>query len=216
MKNLEIARPEIDSMAKNLGDRESVIKADRVVWFPAECDVSIRPGWFFHKSQNRKVKTLAHLMDIYYKSVGRNSVLLINIPPDRRGLIYETDVKRLEEFGTAIKENFSTNLIGSAKPKITVLDKANFSQEYLFNLPSEITFNTLKLAENIAKGQRVEKFSIHILSGDNWEKVAEATTVGYKRLLKFNKVTANRIKVTVEQARWTPEISDIGLYLTNK
>ena len=102
----------INAMAKNIGDREMLANAKEVRWWPSEVDVSIRPGWFYHDSQ--QPKSLAHMADIYLSSVGRNSVLLLNIPPDRRGLIADADVARLKEFRQWIDANFSDDLVASA------------------------------------------------------------------------------------------------------
>ena len=95
----------------DLGNRKYLAGAKKLVWYPAECDVSIRPGWFYHANEDGQVKSLKHLLDIYYRSVGRNAVLLLNVPPDRRGLFHENDVARLREFRAALDETFKTNLV---------------------------------------------------------------------------------------------------------
>ena len=109
--------PMPDAPAKpDLGHRKYRCRSDTVFrWYPAECDVSIRPGWFYHASEDGKVKSLHDLLDIYYRSVGRNSVLLLNVPPDRRGLFHENDVARLRELRAALDETFKTNL-AAGKP----------------------------------------------------------------------------------------------------
>ena len=95
--------------AKDLGGRDVLAKAKELFWYPSEVDVSIRPGWFYHEDQDSKVKSLKHLTDIYFQSVGYNSVLLLNIPPDTRGLINEADVNRLKEFRAYLDEAFADN-----------------------------------------------------------------------------------------------------------
>lgn len=97
--------------AKDLGGRDIVARATELFWYPSEVDVSIRPGWFYHTDQDKQVKSLNHLTDIYFKSVGYNSVLLLNIPPDLRGLINENDVQRLKEFSSYLKKTFACNYV---------------------------------------------------------------------------------------------------------
>lgn len=99
-----------DRREKDLGHRRYLAGAERLMWYPAECDVSIRPGWFYHPEQDGRVKSLAHLLEIYYRSVGRNSNLLLNIPPDKRGRFHENDVARLKELRAVLDETFDENL----------------------------------------------------------------------------------------------------------
>ena len=98
-------------MSSDLGSRDLIAKARKLYWYPSEVDVSIRPGWFYHQEQDHQVKTLQQLVDIYYQSVGMNSVLLLNGPPDKRGLLHEADVARLKEFGKYIRNTFEKNRI---------------------------------------------------------------------------------------------------------
>lgn len=102
--------------AKDLGGRDIVARAKELFWWPSEVDVSIRPGWFYHAAQDKQVKSLAHLVDIYFKSVGYNSVLLLNIPPDKRGLIHENDVQRLKELSGYLKKTFGKDFLQKEIP----------------------------------------------------------------------------------------------------
>ncbi|RYZ45059.1 MAG: alpha-L-fucosidase, partial [Chitinophagaceae bacterium] len=110
-------KPQGDMMGNDLGSREKIKTAKGLVWYPAETDVSIRPGWFYHEKDDEKVKTTEKLLDIYYSSVGRNGVLLLNLPPDKRGLIHEADVKSLREWRRQIEATFAKNLAKGARVK---------------------------------------------------------------------------------------------------
>lgn len=105
----------INGQSNDIGSRKMLEKATELFWYPSEVDVSIRPGWFYHKEEDNKVKSLKHLADIYFQSVGYNSVLLLNIPPDRRGLIHEADVQRLHEFAAYRKQVFADNYVKKGK-----------------------------------------------------------------------------------------------------
>ncbi len=225
----------VNMQAPDLGSRAYLNNAGELVWYPAECDVSIRPGWFYHASQDEKVKSLEHLLDIYYRSVGRNSVLLLNIPPDRRGLFHENDVARLKEFRSVLDETFAVNL-AAGKP-VTVsnvrYDNPAYSASHItdgnadtywttddsvrnasfeIDLGESETFDRIELGEYIRLGQRVESFAVEGLSGGAWRGIAEGTTIGYKRLMRIPEVTASKIRVTITDSRHVPMISGFGLY----
>lgn len=168
---------QITAMSKNIGSREVIEKADKLYWWPSEVDVSIRPGWFYSSSQ--EPHSLRRLADIYLQSVGRNSVLLLNIPPDTRGRINEKDVKRLQEFRAWIDENFTNNLIDS--------------------LPAVV--NTVVLSEDINQGQRVEQFEIEAYVDSLWTPVTQGTTIGKKRILTFDPVKADSLRLKVNSWR---------------
>ena len=164
----------ITGMSKDLGSRELLAKAQEVFWYPSEVDVSIRPGWFYHSYQDTQVRSLKNLVDIYYKSVGRNSVLLLNIPPDTRGLIHEIDAARIKELKSYIDETFKTDFIAGR----TMLWKADSQESKEFDAKSGSVFNTLMIREDISKGQRVENFTLEGLYNGQWQKIAEGTTIG--------------------------------------
>lgn len=198
----------INGMSKDLGSREMLAKAREVFWYPSEVDVSIRPGWFYHDYQDSEVRSLENLVDIYYKSVGRNSVLLLNIPPDRRGLIHEIDVQRILELKKYIDAAFTESLVMSPNK----LWKADSGDSKVYDVRKDTVFNTLLIREDISKGQRVESFILEAMSEGEWVKIAEGTTVGYKRMLRFPEVKTDRIRVTVSSARKTARISEVALY----
>ena len=158
----------ITGMSKDLGSRELLAKAQEVFWYPSEVDVSIRPGWFYHSYQDTQVRSLENLVDIYYKSVGRNSVLLLNIPPDTRGLIHEIDAARIKELKSYIDETFKTDFIAGR----TMLWKADSQESKEFDVKSGSVFNTVMIREDIAKGQRVESFTLEGLYDGQWQKIA--------------------------------------------
>ncbi|HUC80719.1 MAG TPA: alpha-L-fucosidase [Flavisolibacter sp.] len=222
-------KPQGDMMGQDLGSREKVLKAKGLVWYPAETDVSIRPGWFYHSKDDEKVKTPEKLLDIYYSSVGRNGVLLLNIPPDKRGLIHEADVRNLKEWKRMRDETFATNLAKGAKIKSTngrnvkaLLDnryksywttKGNDTTAVIeLDLKEPKTVDVLWLQEAITVGQRIESFVLEYLDNNEWKKATEGTTVGYKRLLRFAPVTASKLRLRILSSRLNPTLAEIGLY----
>jgi alpha-L-fucosidase len=230
----------LNAMAPDLGSlkviEETAKKGGRLIWYPAQVDVSIRPGWFYHAAEDMKVKTLDHLLDIYYGAVGGNAQLLLNIPPDRRGRLHENDVLALKRLGDVLRSTFSTNLAAGAKatdaggqggrpgssPEKTIDgdpetawttgERApNAVVEY--DLGQSRTFNVAMLQEDIRSGQRVESFALDAWDGKEWNEIARGTTVGYKRLLRFPAVRAGKVRVRILSARASASISEFGLYL---
>ena len=171
-------------------------------------DVSIRPGWFYHAEEDTKVKSLKHLSDIYFQSVGYNSVLLLNIPPDRRGLIHEADVKRLKDFAAYRKRVFADNRVVKGRKEWNAVS----GSEKIYSLKPESEINVVMLQEDIAKGQRVESFAVEVLTEQGWQEVGQGTTVGYKRLLRFPAVKASQLKVKINECRLTAHISQVGAF----
>ena len=198
----------INNMSKDLGSRELLAKAQEAYWYPSEVDVSIRPGWFYHADQDERVRSLANLVNIYYQSVGCNSVLLLNIPPDKRGLIHETDVQRIKELSDYINKTFANNYVENGNK----MWQAESGQSKEYNVKKGATVNTFLIQEDIAQGQRVEDFLVEVYSNGAWQYATEGTTVGYKRLLRFSDCQPEKIRVTVRGARAIANISNIGLY----
>ncbi len=223
-------KPEGDMRGDDLGSRDKIMNAKALVWYPAETDVSIRPGWFYHPEENDKVKSPEKLLDIYFHSVGRNSVLLVNLPPDKEGLINEADIKNLKEW-TRLRDNIFKNNFAKGASVVsanginakTILDN-NYTSFWTtkrkdtaatieIKLKNKATFNVLMLQENIAIGQRIEKFDLEYWNGTSWKKAAEGTTVGYKRLLQFDPVTTDKIRLNIISSRLNPTIAELGLYM---
>lgn len=198
----------ITFLSKDLGSRALLEKATQLNWFPSEVDVSIRPGWFYHQDQDNKVKSLKHLNDIYFQSVGYNSVLLLNIPPDRRGLINEADANRLKEFAAYRQRTFANNRV----VKGTNLWQATSGAERTYELKKGSEINVVMLQEDIAKGQRVEEFAVEALTPQGWKQVGTGTTVGYKRLLRFDPVKATQLRVKITSSRSKANISNVAAY----
>lgn len=195
-------------MSKDLGSRALLEKAPQLNWFPSEVDVSIRPGWFYHQEEDSKVKSLTHLMDIYFKSVGCNSVLLLNIPPDRRGLINEADVNRLNEFAAYRKQTFADNRVKDGGKYWN----ANPGDERVYSLKLSSKINVILLQEDIGKGQRVESFTVEALTTEGWKEVGRGATIGYKRLLRLSDVTASQLRVKINECRLTAHINQVAAY----
>ena len=202
------SRLDINSQAKDLGSREMLENATELFWYPSEVDVSIRPGWFWHENENGKVKSLKHLADIYFQSVGYNSVLLLNIPPDRRGHIHEADVARLKEFAAYRQQVFSDNRVQKGQK---MWDAVSGDQRE-YELKSSSKINVVLLQEDIARGQRVENFRVEARVGGQWQLLGEGTTVGYKRMLRFPTIEAEALRITIGSARLEAHISNVAAY----
>jgi alpha-L-fucosidase len=212
----------LDAQAADLGSFGRIAAVarlgGRLIWYPGQVDVSIRPGWFYHAAEDMKVKTLDNLLEIYYTSVGGNAQLLLNVPPDKRGRIHEDDVRRLKELGDRLKATFAVNLAASAsshpRGPAPVGDRASF---FDYDLDGPKTFNVAMLKENIRQGQRIERFVLEAWDGNGWKEVAQGTTVGWKKLLRFPAVETTRIRVRILGARgWVFPIvppESFGLFL---
>jgi len=218
-----------DRTGEDLGSREKIREAGRLVWYPAEADVSIRPGWFYHADQDGQVKSPEKLVDIWYGSVGRNCVLLLNIPPDRRGLIHENDAAALREMRGRLDATFQSNLLAGARLTAdsgsdpgTLADGALntswragegcHSAILTADLGTRKTFDVLALQEDVLSGQRIEAFELQVEEGGRWRSVAYGTTAGYKRLLRFPRVTAARVRLVISRSRTEPALAEWGLY----
>ena len=204
-------------------------------WIPAEADVSIRPGWYYHAREDHQVRPLEKIVDIYYASVGRGYNLLLNLPVDRRGLVHENDIKRLMELKKVIESDFAENLVSKATlnasntrennkffnaEKTTDNDKNTYwatdegvTEAFIdINFTTPTTFNRFMAQEYIPLGQRVKKFKLEYQKDGKWKTIDEQTTIGYKRLLRFPPVTATKVRFTILDAKASPLISNIGLY----
>lgn len=206
---------------------------DGTHWVPAESDVSIRPGWYYHAYEDHKVKTLPQLMEIFYKSIGRNSSLLINFPVDTRGLIHENDEAAILAMGKKIREDFEVNLAAEGVISASNSRGNGYQVEHLLdgdyesywstangdisatvelNFGKEISFNRLLLQEFTPLGQRQKAFSLEKEVDGSWEKIAEGTTIGYKRILRFPDVQAQKIRINFLDGKDIPVISELGIY----
>ena len=207
-------------------------------WMPAECDVSIRPGWFWHASENAQVKTPSDLMDLYYKSTGRGASLLLNVPPDRRGLLSESDVASLQRFSARLQSTFATNLAKEAKMTTATVrgnnpafgprnlidgDRYTYwttgdsvtTPEVVMEFPRPVTFNVVRLRENIRLGQRIEAFELDRWASGAWKSFAHGTSIGSCRLVRVSEsVTTTRVRLRIMQSPVCPALSEFGLFRT--
>lgn len=230
---------EIDESAADLGSRQRLMEyagqGRSLRWRPAEVDVSIRPGWFYHSREDHLVKSMKQLKQIYFSSVGSNAVLLLNVPPDRRGLFHENDVARLREFGEFLRDSFRDDLALGAKVKADAVrgnrnefsaantvdndpescwmaDEGVSSASLEYELARPAAINLAVLKECIREGQRVEEFYIDVWDGSGWKTVAHATTIGYKRILRFAPVSSRKVRVRFTRSRLGPALSSFQLF----
>jgi len=205
------------------------------VWVPAEVNTSIRPEWFYHPGEDSKVKTVPYLMETYYNSIGHNGSLLLNFPIMPNGLIHPNDEKAAIEFGKAVKESFAVNLAENAKAEASnvrgnakefwasmaiddnkdtywATDDGVTKASLTIDLGKPTLFNRFLAQEYIRLGQRVKTFTVEALVDGNWKEVAKATTIGYKRILRFPSVKASKVRFNVTESKSCPVISNIGIY----
>jgi alpha-L-fucosidase len=158
-------------------------------WMPAECDVSIRPGWFWHRSQNARVKTPAQLIDLYYESVGRGANLLLNVPPNRDGLLSPEDIASLKGFGEYRRRTFGRKVAPAAG------------------------FNVVRVREDIRYGQRIDEAAIEGANGGAWEEIAHVTSVGPRRIVRLGRtVHARKLRVRVLKSSAPPKIAELSVF----
>jgi len=204
-------------------------------WVPAEADVSIRPGWFYHASQDDRVKSLDQLLEIYYRSVGMGCNLLLNLPPDRRGLIHENDVASLMALRKVLDQTFDEDLARGKLARASNVrgEDAQFGAEKLtdgdrntywaadddvrearvsVDLGGPTTFNRVRIQEYIQLGQRIEGFVVGARVDGQWQEVATGTTIGPRRILRFDDVTADRVGVRITSSRACPTLSTLEVY----
>lgn len=197
----------ISEVAEDLGSREMLDRASELFWYPSEVDVSIRPGWFYHESE--APKSLSHLADIYFQSVGMNSSLLLNIPPNREGLFAPNDVERIAELGDFIREFNRHDAVKEFKP--FALEAGSYKE---LEHSDEEMISAIVLQEEIAKGQRVELFEVDAFVGNEWLKAAHGTTIGYKRILLLEQpVRATKLRFKLLESRGRANISHLSARL---
>lgn len=205
-------------------------------WIPAECDVSIRPGWFYHAKEDNKVRGLRNLLDLYYESVGRGASFLLNVPPDRRGLLAAPDVKSLREFGEAIEATFGKNLATKGKlsasqvrgkdkqfaPKRLVdgrrstywtTNDGQLTATVTMEFDQPVTFDLVRVREYTPLGQRVSAFTVVTSNGGGETVFGQGTSIGMCRILRSAKpVTATRMELRIMEAAACPALSELGIY----
>ena len=178
-------------------------------WIPAECDVSIRPGWFYHQQEDSLVKNPQTLFQLYLKSVGRGAALLLNVPPDRRGLINEHDSAALVGFKKLREESLSKAVISKKFPLA-------YQNNYSIHFSSTKKINCIVIEEPIQFGQRVKKFSVQVKKENKIVKVIEGTTIGRKRILTFDATQADGFTVIINDSKAKPVLSEAAAYLIDE
>ncbi len=189
----------LKQLSPDLGSRNLLEKANALYWWPSEVDVSIRPGWFYHK--NERPKQLSQLTEIYINSIGRNSVLLLNIPPTTDGLIASADSARLIELKAWADRSFADNLVAK---------KSNKNRQV--SIRKDATVNCVVLGEDITKGQRVEEFELVARKNGVLTRIAQGTTIGVKRILTFDPLQTDQITLNIKSERGTAQIAKFEAY----
>ncbi len=175
------------------------------VWRPAEADVSIRPGWFWHAAENEQVRSVGNLVDLYFSSVGRNSGLLLNVPPTTDGLLHDTDVSRLAAFGAARAALFADDLARGAR-----VTRGEGRIEIRLRRPA--TFDVISLGERIELGQTVSTYTVQCLTDRGWEMVSRGTTIGHRKLDRISRTTARAVRLTTTSPGGAAHIASVSLY----
>lgn len=204
-------------------------------WVIGQCDVSIRPGWFYHAAEDEKFRTPSQLVELYYKSVGRNAVFLLNIPPNRDGLFAEKDVAAMKKYREILDNTFRTNLAANARATANSVfsPSAKFSpanitdgdlesywaassgkRQASFEIAIDSTkkFDRILLQEPVRLGQRIASFDVQLLRPAGWQTIASGTSIGFKRLLRITPIAGSKIRINIHEANNTPAISNLGLY----
>jgi alpha-L-fucosidase len=174
-------------------------------WVPPECDVSIRPGWFYRASEDRRVKSASRLFELYEHSVGRSCTLLLNVPPDRRGLVADPDLAALSGMRERLDRVYGRDLAADA-------DVAMEARTTTLRLPAARRFDRVVVQEDIVNGQHIAGFEVEAETEGAWRRVATGSTVGYKRILQTPSTTAAAVRVRVLDAHGTPRISRVSLH----
>lgn len=231
----DVSKPprKINPTALDLGSRKAIKKCNKLIWYPAEVDVSIRKGWFYHPEEDYSVKPLSKLMEIYYNSVGANASFLLNIPPTTEGKIHEKDIETLLSMGAQLEIDFNENLADdSVMTDSQHLDEKHTGQmalshdpedywhsgdnpegaELILDLGDEYDIDKIVLGEHIRTGQQVEKFTLYAQLNGKWKKLAAETTIGYKRICRFKEIRVRYFKLVIEKARCFATISKFEAY----
>ena len=233
--NEEFRNRPLDETQEDLGSRERLANEKNLAWYPAETDVSIRPGWFYHPEEDDQVRSFENLKDIYLKSVGGNTTLLLNLPPMKNGKIHPIDVKNLKELGDFIEDTFKTNLATQAEIQTLPEKDRNGNEgealrsdnyevyfaneddnrklQIILQWKEEIELSYLVLKEAILFSQRVEQFTVSCeLNDGELKKIYQGTTIGYKRIIDLNKIKTRKLVIEIQDARVAPVLSFIGVY----
>jgi alpha-L-fucosidase len=229
LNGAEFAPGEADEQRLNSGDRPGTD------WIPAECDVSIRPGWFYHPREDDQVRSPRNLVELYFKSVGRGAALLLNVPPDRRGQIHENDVRALREFHKLLDQTFAhdlaqgavitasntrgydpqfaaRNVLDNRRETYWTTDDSVTNAELVLEFTKPTAFDVARLREFLPLGQRVEAFALDQWQGGQWIELAQSTSIGNCRLLRFPLITTGKVRLRIVRSAAAPAIAELGLF----
>ncbi len=228
-----------DDFVPGRADEKRLNRGDRpgAHWVPAECDVSIRPGWFYHASEDDKVKSGEALVDLYYSSVGRGASLLLNLPPDRRGRIADADVRSLREFRRRLDQTFDRDLAANAHVTASAVRGGQGNRRFApknvidgnrdtywstdddvttptltLDAARPITFNVVRLAEYLPLGQRIEAFALDAWRDERWVTFAEATSIGNCRLIRCEEISTTKVRLRITRAPVCPALAEFAMF----
>ena len=227
----EFRQRTIHAQDRDLGSRAIVENEPDLIWYPAEVNTSIRPGWFWHAYENDQVRPLEKLIDIYEKSVGGNATFLLNIPPTNEGLFHENDVARLHELGEYIRSSYDVNLIESAELSASfaaeghdiacictdddscyIPAEENGTAEITLRWQQPVAIRRVVLKEQILLSQRVERFAIDALVNGAWQQLYAGTVIGHKRIAVLDPLQTAALRIRILDARVAPTIKFVGVY----
>ncbi len=230
--DVEFCQRKVDARDSDLGSRAVLENEDKLIWYPAEVNTSIRPGWFWHASEDDKVRSLEELVHIYNNSVGGNATFLLNIPPTCDGLFHENDVRRLAELGEYIQSTFRANLLEDAHlscdsgdieaartddySKYYIPSKGRTTAEIIAKWNSPVTIGCIVLKENILCSQRVERFTIEAELDGEFAEIYRGTVIGYKRIVPLKNIVTSRIRIRITDSRTDPTLAFLGIYQGEK
>ncbi len=231
----DISKPpkKINPTQLDLGSRKQIKNCSKLIWYPAEVDVSIRNGWFYHEAEDYTIKPLSRLIEIYYNSVGANASLLLNVPPMPNGKINEKDIETLLSMGAQLEIDFNENLAeDSIMTDNRHLDEDHTGQhilnddpdsywhsgdnpegsELVLDLGDEYDIDKIVLGEHIKTGQQIEEFELFVQVNGKWKRLAKETIIGYKRICRFDEIRARYFKLVIKKARCFATISKFEAY----
>ncbi len=205
----EFRQRKISACDEDLGSRTALENEKDLIWYPAEVNTSIRPGWFYHPEEDNGVRPLSELIDIYYKSVGGNATFLLNIPPTPLGLFHQNDVQRLKEIGDYLNKAF-----GKSIAKLDFPTYEHHENAFLYHLSfDEAEIRHVVLQEDISKSQRVESFTLEINQNGKWESFYNGKVIGYKKIIRLeNPVKSGQIRIKILDCRLEPVLKSIAVY----
>lgn len=184
------------------------------VWRPAEADTSIRPGWFYHPGEDDRVRSVDNLVELYAQSVGRNAKLLLNVPPTRAGLLHDTDARNLAGMRTRLDAIYGRDLAVGARRRDASLASAYARVELAFNEP--VTFDTVRLSEDISQGQRVAAYTVQVVGPSGWQPISRGTTIGYAKVDRVPLTTTRQLRVTLDEFVDPPPVIGVSLHVSSR